>query len=145
MAVCKRFLMVLSFSSMSCRECSKDVDDLFHDLCRGHSYCAKGPQYYGAPCVICEDLWERSRDLDKPYDAMLAFSALKRWIVGFRKNSRHRPAGLGHFFSMEEKEEYQELSAKHANLQDISSEDSPAVKPKVKRKDSYKYYIYILC
>ena len=128
---------------MTCRECTKDVDDLFHDLCRGHAYCARGPQYYGAPCVICEDLWERSRDLDNPYDAMLAFSALKRWIVGFRKNSRHRPHGMGYFYSQAEKEEFQELGAKHKNLQDISSDASSPLRSKVSIWGVLEYFNYL--
>ena len=121
--------MLMSFSymclhcRMSCRECHRPVGDILHDLCHTHAYCARRPQYYSVPCVICEELWERARDLDRPEDAMVAFKALKKWIWGFRKNSRHRPKGLGHFYSEKEKSEFQELNAIHSNLEDIASSD----------------------
>ena len=122
---------------MTCRECPKDVDDLFHDLCRGHSYCARGFQYYGAPCVVCEELWDRAKNLDAPDDAVVAFKVLKRWIVGFRKNSRHRPKGVGYFYSQDEREAFQELNAIHHNLTDISSDDSSLSKSQVRRGSSF--------
>ena len=122
--------MVL-FSSMSCRQCPKDVDDLYHDLCRGHAYCARGYQYFARPCVICEEVWERARDFDEPEDAVRAFKALKYWIYGFRKNSRHRPKGQDHFYSQDERDAFQELNAMHANLQDISRMEPHVSKPKV--------------
>ena len=117
--------------SMTCRECPKDVDDIYHDLCRGHSYCARGPQYFGAPCVVCEEVWERARDLDEPQEAMRAFDALKEWIIGFRKNSRHRPKGMDHFYSKEERDAYQKLNAIHTNLKEIAKTDAAASKDKV--------------
>ena len=112
-----------SYYSISCRECRRPVEDLFHDLCRLHAYCAKGPQYFAAPCVICEDLWDRAKDLDSPHAAMEAFKALKVWIAGFRKNSRNRPEGLGHFHSEQERADFQELNSIHANLQAIADSD----------------------
>ena len=116
---------------MKCRECPKDVDDFYHDLCRGHSYCARGPQYFAAPCVVCEEVWERARDLDEPQEAMRAFDSLKAWIVGFRKNSRNRLKGMDHFYSREERDAYQELNVIHTNLKEIAKADAAAAKAKV--------------
>ena len=112
---------------MSCRKCGHDMDPgdfIFHDLCHTHAYCARGAQYYGAACAICEELWERSNDLDSPEDAIIAFTSLKKWIIGFRKNSRKRPAGMGHFFDSEEKNKFQEMNSIHANLKLISKMDN---------------------
>ena len=120
------------FFRMACRECNHPTEDSFHDLCRGHAYCARGPQYFSAPCAVCEDLWDRARDLDRPQDAMAAFKALKYWIYGFRKNSRHRPKGLGHFYSEQERVDFQELNSIHANLQATADSDSHAASSKSK-------------
>ena len=122
---------------MSCRECGKQLDDSLHDLCRGHAYCAKGPQYFGAPCVICEDLWERSRDLDHPDEAVEAFKILKVWVHGFRKNSRKRPKGMDHFHSQQERDDFQELNAIHTNLAAIlaSERASSAAQPRVSKRE----------
>ena len=127
----KRLLIVISFSSMTCRQCPKDVDDLYHDLCRGHAFCARGYQYFAEPCVICEEVWERARDLDEPEDAVKAFKALKYWIIGFRENSRHRPKGQDHFYSQAERDAFQDLNAMHANLEDVSHVGESAPKQKV--------------
>ena len=79
--------------------------------------------------MICEDLWERSADLDHPEEAMAAFDDLKWWIEGFRKNSRHRPKGLGYFHSADERARFQDLNAMQANLKDIAKEDNPSQDP----------------
>ena len=120
---------------MSCRKCGHDMDPkdfVFHDLCHTHAYCAKGAQYFGAACSVCEELWERSKDLDSPEDAVIAFKALKGWIIGFRKNSRKRPAGMDHFFDLSEKADYQEWNSIHANLNAISQLDDSQVESQSK-------------
>ena len=114
------------FLSMFCRECRKELDDRYHDLCRGHAYCARGPQYFGESCVVCEELWERSGNLDDPEDAMAMFKILKRWVAGFRKNSRHRTEGMSHFYSAKERDAFQELVVIHANLEAIQESDKAA-------------------
>ena len=73
-------LIVYSFNSMSCRQCSDRLGNLFHNRCRSHPECSRGIQYYGRPCPICQDLWRRARDLDHPEDAILAFKILREWI-----------------------------------------------------------------
>ena len=119
--------MFIFYCRMSCRECHSPINDILHDLCRTHAYCAKGAQYYSVACVVCEELWERSRDLDHPDDANIAFKTLKKWIWGFRKNSRNRPKGLSHFYSEKEKADFQDLNAMHTNLEDIASSDLDSI------------------
>ena len=99
-----------------CRECKHSTSDLSHDLCRSHAFCAKGSQYYGAPCSTCEDLWDRSRDFTDPEDAIASFDLLAGWIKGFRKNSKGRSPGQDHFFDPRERIRFQELHAMIANL-----------------------------
>ena len=94
------------------------MDDPYHDLCRSHSYCARGTQYYAAACAVCQELWERAKDVSFPDDAMAAFDALSEWIAGFRKNSRKRPPGQDYFYSPREKSDFQDLFALHANLRE---------------------------
>ena len=121
------------FNSMWCRKCNTELDDQYHDLCRGHAYCARGPQYYAEACVVCEELWERAGNISDPEGAIAIFKVLKRWIAGFRKNSRRRA--------------YQELTAIHANLRAIAKSDSSTKTARVStgkcNRSSYGIYIYI--
>ena len=108
---------------MASKECHHEIDDTSHDLCRSHAFCARGYLSYAAPCAVCEELWERSRDISDAEDSMLAFQALQEWVKGFRKNSRRRPKGESYFFDENEKSRYQDLLAIHHNLGDIQGLD----------------------
>ena len=113
---------------MSCSKCSEKSGP-YHDQCRTHSYCSRDFQYFGAPCAVCQDLWARARDIDAVDGAMRAFEALKEWITGFRKNSRHRVKGTDYFFDHNEREAFQDLHALHTNLKIAAKLDDPQVDP----------------
>ena len=100
--------------------------DLTHELCRTHAFCARGSQYHGAICSVCDDLWQTAKDLDNPDDAVIAWEGLKEWIRGFRKNSRHRTNGEDHFYDKDERIMFEETHALHANLKIITVLDAAA-------------------
>ena len=92
---------------MKCRECNHLIEGRSHDLCRSHSFCAQGPQYFGAYCPVCVDLWTSAKDYkENPAEASLAFDLLRKWIYGFARNSRNREKGQDYFADPEEKEDF---------------------------------------
>ena len=114
---------------MSCSKCIDAVKDPYHDRCRSHAYCARDYQYFAAPCSVCQDLWARARDVSAVHGAIQAFDALEEWVIGFRKNSRHRPKGTDYFFDPDERAAYNDLHALHANLRYASRMDEPRQNP----------------
>ena len=73
---------------------------------------------------MCEELWERARDLLRdPKDALVAWYLLKEWVDGFIKNSRHRVKGRPIFVSKREKSEYDDLSVIMTNIAAIPALD----------------------
>ena len=77
--------------------------------------------------------------MDAVNGAIVAFDALEDWIIGFRKNSRHREPGTDYFFDPSEREAYQDLHALHANLRyaaymDHDRQDPPASVVSKKKK-----------
>ena len=118
---------------MSCSKCVDASKDLYHDRCRSHSYCSRDFLYFAAPCSVCQDLWARAQDLDAVDGAVRAFQALEEWVIGFRKNSRHRPPGTDYFFDPEERAAYNDLHALHANLPYVGLVDDPPPDPSVPR------------
>ena len=101
---------------MGCRICNRDSDDWTHEYCRAHSFCSAsgGSQYHMQPCYVCKDLLDRASDTDNPDDAIHAFNGLTAWILGFRKNSKHRPAGQDYFLIPAERTAVERLHALHA-------------------------------
>ena len=127
---------------MSCSKC-RDSKDPYHDKCRTHAYCAKDFRYHAAPCSVCQDLWERARDIDAPDGAIVAFRALEDWIGGFRRNSRNRTKGIDYFYEPLERSAYQDLHALHNNLQvslDLDSSRPNASTPSVSLKFSFSEF-----
>ena len=119
---------------MSCSQCVDALNSTYHDKCRSHAYCARDYRYHAAPCAVCQDLWERARDISAPEGAMVAYHALEDWIAGFRRNSRHRTRGMDYFFDPAERSAFQDLHAIHANLEIAASFDDPhydAARPSV--------------
>ena len=100
------------FSGMSlCKDCNHLIDSRSHDLCRSHSFCAQGPQYFAAYCPICVDLWTRAQDYESnPADAYSAYELLRKWIYGFARNSRNRAKGQDYFADQEERDEFRRLT-----------------------------------
>ena len=129
------------FQQMACRECNHITGDLTHELCRTHAYCARGWQYHGAICAVCDDLWARSKDVSNPEDAIDAFDGLKEWIRGFSKNSRHRQPGQDHFYDQEERDTYQEVHAIHANLKAIAKMEKISSQSETSHMVSIYYYL----
>ena len=82
---------------------------------------------------------------------MDAFDALEEWVIGFRKNSRHREAGSDYFFDFDERVAYNDLHALHANLRYAAKMDDPApsapppsVSKKKRNKKNYFGSLFII-
>ena len=126
---------------MSCSQCADARGKTYHDRCRTHAYCSREFRYFAAPCVICQELWERAKDIDSPVLATVAFDALEDWIAGFRRNSRHREKGVDYFFDPAEREAFQDLHALHTNLKIASQMDDPPLRnPLPSVSKSYKEF-----
>ena len=109
-----------------CRDCHHLIDGTSHDLCRTHSFCAHGPQYFGGFCADCEELWTRARNYESdPRSACLAWDILRRWVQGFIKNSKNRERGQDAFADMTEKAEFYSLNKIFKQFPEVSSRDSP--------------------
>ena len=101
---------------MPCRTCKRECKDTTHGLCRRHAFCgfSDGRLYYGAPCFIYQDLWERSQDQENPSDARTEWESLYGWVVAFCRNSRNRQPGQDFFEALAERELFEHLQARMA-------------------------------
>ena len=108
---------------MSCRVCRHQIGSVTHDLCRSHSDCSRGFQYFAAPCAFCRDLWDRASNNDDPIQAIAAFKLLETWVHGFRKNSRNRPPGTDFFADPQERVAYEDILIVQANIRRIPGLD----------------------
>ena len=109
------------------------MGDTTHDYCRAHAFCNRQGQYFRSFCADCENLWDRARDVEgDPELAASYWIVLKKWIVGFRKNSRDRAPGQHFFYDRDEYSEFLSLNKRHAILmegdyQGFYSEKPPSV------------------
>ena len=114
----KDFSILYRMVKQKCTVCNhlSDSAGSCHDRCRTHAACARGSQYTSNGCAVCEDLWRRAMCFHDYNTCVPAFNILNKWIGGFSRNSRNRPAGLPIFIWLDERLDYFEIRVIINNL-----------------------------